>query len=196
MSIHIYKDAELTEQISEGNMTNPDMDTFDGSSGESKDRKLFIANEQTSLATAIDAVQSQITLFSPRFGDGDVIVIGSEQIRIVSGGRTTTPTVQRAIYGTESAAHAQGTKVYSACNYTGLIVESVDTSGTDESSWCALATTQEDLDTAVPGQALVLGDKSFNSTISFWRRIAVPAGTTVQNKTDLRLRLTGTLSLA
>ena len=72
----------------------------------------------------------------------------------------------------------------------------VDTSGTDESAWCVLALTEGDLDTAVAGDALALGDKSFNSTISFWRRITVPAGTPVQNKTDLKLRLTGTLSLA
>jgi hypothetical protein len=72
----------------------------------------------------------------------------------------------------------------------------VDVSGTDESSWCKLATTQAGLDAAVPGQPLALGDKSFNSTMSFWRRISVPAGTSAQRKTDIKLRLTGTLSLA
>jgi len=29
-------------------------------------------------------------------------------------------------------------------------------------------------------------------TLSFWRRCTVPPGTPVQNKTDLKLRLTGT----
>lgn len=196
MSIHIYKDTGLTEQVSEGDMTNPDMDTLDGSTGESKDRQIFIANEQTTLPQALDAVFSAIAIASPRFSDGEVIIIDSEEMRVISGGGTTTLTVQRAVYGTQPAAHAQGAKVYSACNYSGLTVEIVDTSGTDESSWCALALTQEGLDEAVPGQALFLGDKSFNSTISFWRRITVPADTPVENKTDLKLRLTGTLSLA
>jgi len=196
MSIHIYKDAGLTEQVSEGDMTSPDMDTLDGSTGESKDRQLFIANEQTTLPQALDAVSSAIAIAAPRFSDGEVIIIDSEEMRVISGGGTTTLTVQRAIYGTQPASHAQGAKVYSACNYSGLTVEIVDTSGTDESSWCALALMQEELDEAVAGQALFLGDKSFNSTISFWRRITVPADTPVENKTDLKLRLTGTLSLA
>ncbi len=196
MSIHIYKDVGLTEQVSEGDMTNPDMDTFDGSTGESKDRQLFIANEQTALPQALDAVSSAIAIAAPRFSDGEVIIIDSEQMRVISGGGSNVLTVQRAVYGTQPAAHAEGAKVYSACNYTDLTVEIVDTSGTDESSWCALALTQEELDEAVAGQALSLGDKSFNSIISFWRRITVPADTSVQNKTDLKLRLTGTLSLA
>ncbi|MHB9037096.1 MAG: hypothetical protein ACYC64_10530 [Armatimonadota bacterium] len=196
MSIHLYIDAELSQQISEGDMTGPDTDTFDGSVGESKDRQLFVANEQTTLLQALDAVQSVITLAAPRFADGDVIIIDSEEMRVVSGGGTTTITVQRAIYGTQPAAHAQGAAVYVACNYSNLNLEPVDTSGTDESSWCKLASTQAGLDAAVPGQALALGDKSYNSTISFWRRISVPAGTSAQKMSDLKLRLTGTLSLA
>lgn len=196
MSIHIYKDAELTEQVSEGDMTNPDRDTLDGSVGESKDRELFIANERAALVQAIDAVTSEIELVVPCFSDGDVIIIDSEEMRVISGGGTTTLTVQRAIYGTEPSAHAQGAMAYAAYNLTDLAVGPVDTTGTDESSWCALSLTQEALDEAVPGQALALGDKTFNSTISFWRRITVPPDTPVQNKTDLKLRLTGTVSLA
>lgn len=195
MSIHIYKDEALTQQLSEGDMTSPDTDTFDGSAGECRDRRLFVANEQSALAEAIDSVASEIGLAAPRFADGDVIIIGSEEMRVISGGGTTALTVQRAIYGTQPAAHAQGAPVYSATNYANLMLAPVDTSGTDESAWCALALTEDGLDSAVPGEALALGDKSYNSTIPFWRRITVPAGTPVQNKTDLKLRLTGTLSL-
>ena len=50
---------------------------------------------------------------------------------------------------------------------------------------------QADLDTATPGSELVLGDKAHNVTLSFWRRFTVPASTPVQNKTDLKLRITG-----
>ena len=196
MSIHIYKDETLTQQVSEGDMTSPDTDTFDGSAGESRDRRLFVANEQTTLAQALDTVQSTIALAAPRFADGDVIIVDSEEMRVISGGGTTVLTVQRAIYGTQPAAHAQGAPVYSALNYAGLTLEPVDTSGTDESAWCALSLTEGGLDAAAPGEALALGDKTYNTTISFWRRITVPAGTPVQNKTDLKLRLTGTLSLA
>ena len=196
MTIHIYTDTELTERISEGDMTSPDTDTFDGSAGESRDRELFIANEQTTLAVAIDAVQSEIELSLPCFSDGDVIIIDSEQMRVLTGGGSTTPTVQRAIYGTLPVAHLAGAKAYTAYNFSELSVEPVDTSGTDESSWCLVAATQEGLNTAVPDQAVALGNKPFNSTISFWRRITVPAGTAVEKKTDLKLRLTGTLSLA
>lgn len=195
MAIHIFKDIELTEQVSEGDMTNPDAETLDGSVGEAKDRELFIANEQTTLAEAIDAVTSDIALAAPRFADGEVIIIDSEEMRVLSGGGTTAITVQRAIYGTQPSAHGLGTKVFSACNYSGLSVEPVDTSGTDESSWCTLALTQEDLGAATPGHALSLGDKSYNSTISFFRRLSVPAGTGIDKKTDLKLRLTGSMSL-
>lgn len=195
MSIHIYKDEALTQQVSEGDMTSPDTDTFDGSAGESRDRRLFVANDQTVLAEALDAVTSTIQLVAPRFADGDVIIIDSEEMRVLAGGRTAELTVQRAIYGTTPVAHGQGSPVYSALDYSGLTLEPVDTSGTDESDWCALALTEAGLDSAVPGSALVLGNKSHNSTISFWRRITVAAGTEVQNKTDLKFRLTGTLSL-
>lgn len=195
MSIHIYKDVELTEQVSEGDMTSPDAETLDGSAGEAKDRQLFVANEQTTLAEAIDAVVSDMVLAAPRFVDGEVIVIDSEEMRVLSGGGTTAITVQRAIYGTQPSAHAEGTKVFSACNYSGLSVEPVDTSGTDESSWYVLALIQDGLDGATPGQALVLGDKSYSSTISFFRRLSVPAGTGLDKKTDLKLRLTGSMSL-
>lgn len=196
MSLHLYLDPELTQQVSEGDMSSPDSDTLDGSSGESKDRLLFVANEQTVLAVALDTIQSVIVIATPRFNNDEVIIIDSEEMRILSGGGTTTLTIQRAIYGTQPAAHSQGAIIYSACNYTNLIVEPVDISGTDESSWCKLAMTQAELDTVEPGEALALGDKSFNATASFWRRITIPPGTSAHRKSDIKLRLSGTLSLA
>lgn len=177
-------------------MSSPDSDTYDGSLGESRDRQLFVANEQTTIAQAIDAVSSIITLAAARFADGDVIITDSEEMRVLSGGGTNVLNVQRAIYSTQPAAHSQGSVVYAACNYSDLTVQPVDTTGTDESSWCKLALTQSGLDTAVSGKALVLGDRTCRSTISFWRRITVPADTSAQKKTDIKLRLTGTMSLA
>ena len=191
MAIHLFKDSELTQQISEGTLANPDSDTYDGTDGESKDRELFLANEQTVLAANITSTQTNITLASARFADGDTIIIDTEQMIVTAGGGTTSLTVQRGQNGTAKATHTSGSVVYSALSYTTLKVKPVDSSGTDESDWCNVALTQADLDTATPGAELVLGDKTHNVTLSFWRRFTVPADTPVQNKTDLKLRITG-----
>ena len=192
MGIHLFRDSEQTQQISEGTLVSPDSDTYNGTDGESKDRQLFLANEQTTLAAAINSTQTAITLTSARFADGDTIIVESEQIKITSGGGTTSLTVQRGQNGTAKASHASGAAVYSALNYTALRVRPADTSGTDESSWGKLALTQAELDMATPGAELAMGDKAHDVTLSFWRRFAVPAGTPVQNKTDLKLRILGT----
>jgi hypothetical protein len=191
MAIHLFKDAELTQQISEGTLTNPDSDVFNGTDGESKDRQLYLANEQTTLASNITSTQTSVTLASARFADGDTIIIDTEQMVVTAGGGTTSLTVQRGQNGTAKAAHTSGTPVYSALTYTTLKVKPVDSSGSDESEWCKVALAQAELDTAVPGAELSLGDKAHDVTLSFWRRFTVPAGTPVQNKTDLKLRITG-----
>ena len=191
MAIHLFKDSELTQQISEGTLANPDSDTYDGTDGESKDRELFLANEQTVLAANITSTQTNITLASARFADGDTIIIDTEQMIVTAGGGTTSLTVQRGQNGTAKATHTSGSAVYSALGYTTLKVKPVDSSGSDESNWCKVALTQVELDTATPGAEISLGDKAHNLTLSFWRRFTVPASTPVQNKTDLKLRITG-----
>jgi len=192
MAIHLFEDSALTQQISEGDLTNPDDDTYNGTDGEAKDKELFLANEQTVLASPLASGETSLQLAEPRFTDSEVIIIDSEQMRIQSGGGTTTLGVERGYGGTTPAAHAAGAPVYSGYDYTGLVVELVDTAGGDESAWFSLALNQVDLDGAVPGDPLNLGDKSHDVTVSFWRRCAVPPGTAVQNKTDLKLRITGT----
>ena len=191
MAIHLFKDSLLTEQISEGTLASPDSDTYNGTDGQAKDRELFLANEQSALATNITSTQTSITLASARFVDGDTIIIGTEQMIVTAGGGTTSLTVQRGQNGTAKAAHTSGDAVYSALSYTTLKVKPVDATGTDESGWCKLALTQVELDTATPGAEISLGDKAHNVTLSFWRRFTVPADTPVQNKTDLKLRITG-----
>lgn len=192
MAIHLFEDSALTQQISEGDLTNPDDDTYNGTDGESKDKELFLANEQSALASPLASGETSLQLAEPRFTDGEVIIVDAEQMRILSGGGTTTLGVERGYGGTAAAAHNAGAAVYSGYDYTGLVLEPVDTAGGDESGWYALAPTQADLDTAVPGDPLNLGDKPHDTTISFWRRCTVPPGTAVQNKTDLKLRITGT----
>ena len=192
MAIHLFEDSALTQQISEGDLTNPDDDTYNGTDGESKDKELFLANEQSALASPLASGETSLQLAEPRFTDGEVIIVDAEQMRILSGGGTTTLGVERGYGGTTAAAHNAGAAVYSGYDYTGLVLEPVDTAGGDESGWYALAATQPDLDAAVPGDPLNLGDKPHDTTISFWRRCTVPPGTAVQNKTDLKLRITGT----
>ena len=192
MAIHLYLDEELTQQISEGDLTNPDADTYNGTDGEIKDRQIYVANEQTVLAMAVDDIQTDIELMEPHFADAEYIVIGTEQMQILSGGGTTSMTVNRAVANTVAASHAADVPVYSGYDYTDLVIDPVDDFETDESVWYKLALTQAELDSATQSAPLNLGAKAHNQTISFWRRCTVLSGTPVQNKIDIKLRLTGT----
>ena len=98
----------------------------------------------------------------------------------------------RGIGNTSAAAHNADEPIYSGYDYTGLVIDPIDETGTDESVWYRLALTQAELDAAVQGAPLNLGDKSHDQIVSFWRRCTVLAGTPVQNKLDIKLRLTGT----
>ena len=192
MAIHLYEDVTLTQRVSEGDLANPDEDTYNGTDGETKDKELFVANEQTTLASALASGETSLQLSAPLSVDGEIIVVDDEQMRILSGGGTTVLAVERGYGGTIPTAHDPGAVVYSGYDYTGLVIEPVDVAGGDESEWYALALTQAGLDTAVGGAPLNLGDKAHDATLSFWRRCTVPAGTPVQNKTDIKLRITGT----
>lgn len=192
MAIHFYLDELLTQQISEGDHSQPDFDTYNGTDGEIKDRQLWIANEQTRLAADVDTLASQIELQLPRFVDGEFIIVDSEQMQITAGGGTTTITVKRAQSGTNPASHSANSTVYSGYDYTGLIVDPVDETETDESVWYKVALTQALLDEAIEGTALLLGTKRFDQTLSFWRRCTVLPGIPVQNKVDIKLKLSGT----
>jgi hypothetical protein len=192
MAVHLYEDNALAQQVSEGDLSNPDDDIYNGTDGESKDKELFLANEQTTLAAPLASGETSLQLDQPRFANDEVIIIGTEQMRIQTGGGTTTLGVERGYGATTPAAHAAGASVFSGYDYTGLVGQPVDTAGGDESAWYALALTEAELDAATPGDPLNLGDKPHDVTISFWRRCSVPAGTAVQNKTDLKLQITGT----
>lgn len=191
MAIHLYEDNALTRQISEDDLSNPDDDTYNGTAGEAKDKELFLANEQTTLAATLASGATSLELSEARFADGEVIVSGDEQMRVQSGGGTATLGIERGYGGTTPAAHDAGTAVYSGYDYTGLAIEPVDDVGGDESDWYTLALTEAGLDTTTAGASLAVGDKVHDATVSVWRRCTVPAGTPVQNKTDLKLRITG-----
>ena len=120
MAIHLYEDSALTQQISEGDQTNPDNDTYNGTDGESKDKELFLANEQTTLASALASGATSVSLAAARFANDEVIIIGSEQMLITAGGGTTTLTVTRGYADTSAVAHDSGARVYSGYDYTDL----------------------------------------------------------------------------
>lgn len=191
MAIRLYKDAELASSLSEGDWTNPDGDIYDGTHGQSYDRRLYLANEYALLAAPLDAVAINLNLQSPGFANGEVVIADDEQMKIVAGGGTAAITVQRGYAGSTPAVHAAGTTVFSGYNYTGISVGVVDTADSDEASWYRFALTREGLDEAAPGVPLALADKTYLQTLSFWRRCTVPSGTPVQNKTDLLIRVTG-----
>ncbi len=192
MAIHLFEDSALTQQISEGDLTNPDNDSYNGTDGESKDKELFLANEQTTLASALASGATSVSLTAPRFANDEVIIIGDEQMKITSGGGTTTLTVTRPHAGTTAVAHSSGDTVYSGYDYTDLAIEPVDSTGGDESGWYTLSLTEGGLDSATAGASLTVADKDHDDTVSIWRRCTVPASTPVQNKTDLKLKITGT----
>ena len=190
MALRFFKDAALTSRISEGDFSNPDEDTFNGTTGESHDRQIFIANEHTVIKTALGYTDTTVYLAQPRFADGEIIIIGSEQVTIVSGGGTTTLQVIRS----EVVGYAIGTTVCSGYAYSDIEMTVLDTTGTDETGWVKLALTQAGLTSATPGAKLLVGDKSPNQTLSFWRRVTVPAGSQVQLKRDLQLKATATVT--
>lgn len=69
-----------------------------------------------------------------------------------------------------------------------VVVEVVDTDGTDETTWSKLASTQAGLSGATVGGDLSIGNLAVGANTNFWLRIQVPVGASSENKTDLRLR--------
>ncbi|CAM2070203.1 hypothetical protein SCOR_32810 [Sulfidibacter corallicola] len=190
MTLRVFLDAALTNPISaDGDFSNPDTGTFNGTDGDSKDRQLWIANSQAALSAAADASQTQISLTRPVFADGDVLVVGFEHLRVFSGGGTVTLTVERGYAGSTAAEHIADAVVYSALDHGDVTVSVYDAEGSDERQWIRLAVDQAALDTATDGASLVLGAKPHDQVLTFWRRVTVPAGTPVQAKIDLGLEI-------
>jgi len=189
MALHIFGDANLENQFSEGDMSNPDFVLVEGETGASyNEKQLFLANEQTGLAAWVNELATEITLVAPRFADGDPIVVDGEQMLVVSGGGTNTLTVQRGHNETAPAVHEAGARVYTAYCYFLLGAVALDTSQNPAvtSVWCTFALTREGLETAQPGgtlQWISQGQPTFKAhdqALPFWRRVRCPAGTSVR----------------
>lgn len=183
MSLLIYKDPELTEILSE---ECPDEERFNGLTGETKDRVLYLANKQTTLTNSITSTDTSLTFAQANFENGEIIRIGDETMTITAGGGTLFVNVTR---GKNPTPHTSGLKVYSGYDFTGIKIEPRDITNPDESDWYRFALSKEGLDTATT-DPVTLGDKPHNVRLTFWRRVIVPPNTPVQLKDDLRIRFT------
>ena len=122
MSVHLYEDNALTQQVSEGDLSNPDDDIYNGTDGESKDKELYLANEQSALAAPLASGETSLQLDQPRFANNEVIIIGTEQMRIQAGGGTTTLGVERGYGATTPAAHAAGIEIRPVTGYVQKVI--------------------------------------------------------------------------
>lgn len=189
MALHIFGDANLANQFSEGDMSNPDFVLVEGETGSSySEKQLFLANEQTTLVAGVNELATELSMTVARFTDGECIVVDNEQMLVVSGGGTNTLTVQRGYNETAAAVHEAGARIYSGYCYFVLGAVALDTTDTPAvpSDWCSFALTQQGLEIAQPGgslQWITNGQptfKNYNETLSFWRRVRCPAGTSVR----------------
>jgi len=199
MALHLYADVSLNTQFSEGNMSEPDFALVDGEMDDYNHKQLFLANEQTSLAAGVTELDTEIPLLSPRFHDGEAVVVDNEQMLVVSGGGTNTLIVQRGYNETPPTVHAQGVLIYSGYDYFLMGAIGLDMSEYPPvaSTWVSVALTEEALQTVEPGMTvpwMVNGQptfKKFNETVSFWRRVRCPLGTPVQFVRNIKLMVLG-----
>jgi len=96
MAIHLFEDSALTQQISEGDLTNPDDDTYNGTDGESKDKELFLANEQSALASPL--ASGETSLLEPRLWVLNAATAGPQRPHTTPGPWSTPATTTRDWY--------------------------------------------------------------------------------------------------
>jgi len=200
MSLTLYKDETLTEQISdEGEYFLPDEEQdVDGDSGEVRITPLFLGIEQTKLSEDIDDQTETIKLDAPRFNYTQlkVIIIGTEKIKIGSGGGTNTLTnCERGFRGTTPASHSKGDPVYLGYDIDNAKIEPVDTdTPPDESGWFDYCLDDgEGNPDGNYSKTLNLGTISYNEKKAIHRRITVPSGQSAQKKTDIVHKPSGDL---
>lgn len=197
MSIALYKDEALTDQVSRnGSMDNPTVtEIADGSIGGNDEDFLVAAAEQTTLAAAVTTVgQTEIELTAARFADTrfDLILLGDaggEIAKITAGFGTTTLTVIREWKGS-AGTYAIGEAVKAAYDYTSVVVSVNDNEQVatdDESDWRQYAPDAAGSPGSygAAGASINLGNIANSDTVKFWFKDTVPASTSPQRKTDL-----------
>lgn len=190
MRIGIFSDPTLQNLISrDGAFSNPDRVLLDGEAGETEESQLYLANVQSQLTGGMtDSSVNVLVANNDFFQIGDILKIDSEKMLITSGSGTSF-TVQRAYNGTTPTSHVPGAIVFAAYDYSNITLTIHDSQAPSSANWITLASSQLGLDAATPGNPLVIADKTYNQTISFWRRVTIPPNTPTGLKSSLSLRL-------
>ena len=196
--LRLYEDSALTQIVSiDGDFSNPDEEeSLDGTNGDTANKALWAALEQTTLDGNIDDAQTTISLDQSRFADTDysVIVIGSEKMLITAGHGTQTLTVSRGYNNTTPTSHADGDTVALAFDCSSISIDCEDLQGTDQSSWvsyCDDSAGSPDGNWEAPH---AIANLNFNQNAKIWRRVVVPASTPAAYKQDLVHRLSATVN--
>ena len=153
----------------------------DGTAGEALQRQIFLAPAQTALTDAmlvssVGAIE-QIRVDHPIFDDAAyrILVIGSEKVKIIASGGlgTRDTTVERGYDGTTAAAHAAAASVINCYNYSSIVISRTG-------AQASLLTFAPDSGGS-PGSftsSLSPSAINYNASLTFWRKITIPASTT------------------
>ncbi|GAI04060.1 unnamed protein product [marine sediment metagenome] len=118
----------------EGTHTQDDEDSYNGTTGEIKEKKLVLAPAQTTLAAGIDEDDEEIILTAPVFDDPShpyiIVVSGanSETMKIIGGFGTNNLVVTR---GDSPISASADDSVFNAYTYENITIQA---SG-DETGW-------------------------------------------------------------
>jgi hypothetical protein len=196
--LRLYKDSNLTQIVSrDGDFSSPDQESsLDGTNGETAQKALWVAVEQTTLTGDIDDEVNTIPLAAARFADTDysVIIVDNEKMLITAGHGTASLTVVRGHNGTSPASHSSGAAVRLAYDCSVITVDCVDETGSDESGWmsyCDDSGGSPDGNWEAPHE---LSDLSYEEKAAIWRKIVVPVSTPAAYKQDLIHRLACTIN--
>ena len=196
--LRLYEDSDLTQIVSrDGDFTNPDEETsLDGTNGDTAQKALWVALEQTTLAADLDDTTQSVTLAAARFADTDypVIIVGGEKMLITAGHGTSSLTVNRGHNGTTAASHTTGDPVYAAYDCSSITLDCEDNQGADESGWVTYCDDSGGSPDGVWEAPHSLSNLNYDQNAALWRRVVVPVGTPAAYKQDLVHRLAATLN--
>lgn len=190
----LYDNVGLTSMISsEGNISNPDDETdIDGDTGEEREKQLWAAVAQTTLNGGIDDSTTTVVVTAAvfRWADARVIKVDDELMMVTAGYSPagTSLTVVRGWNNTTAASHLTGAAVRLAYDCTDLEISCRDNEQVvtgDESTWVEYCADNAGAPDENWAATLDLGDLDYDESVTFWRRVTVPAETSAQSKQDL-----------
>lgn len=190
----IYEDATFDTLFSaEDSFTNPDDESdLDGDAGDSAVKKMYCAAVQTTLNGGIDDVVTSVVITAAvfKFADCPVIKIDNEQMRVTAGLSPAglTLTVTRGWNNTTPAAHLTGARVYMAYNGQNVTVSCRDNEQVitgDESSRVTYCTDVAGSPSGSYAASLNMGSIAYNGSVTFHRKVTIPASTDAVSEQDL-----------